>query len=290
MMRSLRVLAVLGGWATWVAACSGSSEPGASASSSSSSGEPADDGAAADAGSCGFAIEGAGVSCDAAGARCVGSANDAEGTLDLTRSESSVDDGQTGAYWQALSLPRDAAFTLTVQVSTHQPAEGGIQGHGFAFVLVQDDAEPIDFPPVRSESPATMGTNQLDGFHGAAAYVKTYNGGTEGVLALRTTQIPSSNPDQVDDWDGAIGNAERFGRSEANHLRFVLVSRPGADPTVEMIRFDDASFTAGRSIQTVSIPLPAMDRFDYFGVIGVRGNDGYSQSGHRLESLALVCE
>lgn len=264
-------------------ACSESAEPPASASSSSGASDSPD----AEASVCG--VQGP-PRCDASNARCTGTAL-AEGTgISLTRAAPSAE-VQTGVYWRALGLTPATAFTLTADVATTQPdGDGGIQGHGFAVVLVQADAIPPAFPGVRPELPAYLGINVLDGFHGAGAYVKTYNGGVSGVFALRTTQIPSSNPDQVDDWEGPVGNDETFGRTEPTYLRLVLVNRPGSDPSVELLRFSGPDFVDGHSLQTTTLTLPALDRLDYVGVSSSRGDDAYSQSGHQLRALSVTCD
>lgn len=226
--------------------------------------------------------------CDRPESDCQGTATLDGDQVRLTSFAASTENS-TGVFWRKLGLGRNARFTLSLRVSTRQPDDGGIQGHGFAFAFVQSDADPAAFPTARVGLPAYLGVNVLSGFHGAAAYVKTYDGGTGGVFALRTSQIPSADPERLDAWDGPIGNTETFGRTDATYLQFDVRFEPAKNPVVTMSRFDTSAFQNGRLVQTVTVPLPAMDRFDYVGIAAARGDDLYSQSAHRLESLALSC-
>lgn len=277
------------------AACSGLElPPGPGASSSSSGGNAGDTDPTEDASvdaRCPAAFELAGeeLACDAELSSCAGEAHPVAGALELTSSDSSADDPHAGVYWRALAVPRQSTLTLTADVAVVQPPGGGIQGHGFAFAFVQADGDPATPPGARTEQPAYMGINVLEGFHGAAAYVKTYDGGTSGVLALRSTTIPSGQDQEVDGWNSGVGNKESFGRTDDVYLRFVFQVRPDAAVNVEMIRFDDDSYENGRSIQTLELTLPDMQRIDYFGIAAARGNDAYSQSGHRIARVSLTC-
>lgn len=228
------------------------------------------------------------LACEGVSAKCAGTAVLDGEVLRLTSAESSKE-VQTGVYWRRLGLPRASSFTLTVDLSIQKPVDGARVGHGFALVFAQGDVEPSDFPGVRGEKPDYMGINVLEGFHGAGAYVKTFDTGMAGVLALRATQIPSAVEGEVDDWRKGLGNDESFGPTDDVFLRFVVEVRPDTDPTFEMLRFDDASFATGHPVETVTVPLLALDRFDYFGIAATRGDDGFSQSGGSLEAASLTC-
>ncbi len=228
--------------------------------------------------------------CGAERSKCLGTATVVDSKIVLT-SAAKNNSESTGVFWRRLDLDRNAAFTLTIDVSTQQPPEGGKQGHGFAFAFVEANAGGADFPPLSTPTPNLLGVGLLEGFSGAAAYVKTYDAGKRGVFALRTTQIPaaitSGTNAELDAWNTAPGNDATFGETDATFLHFVIEGQPGADATATMYRCEDSRFVVGEPLQSVSIPLASMTRFDFFGIGAARGNDAYSQSGHRIERIAL---
>ena len=221
-------------------------------------------------------------------AACAGAARRDNDRLLLTIRDT-VMAPQAGVYWRKLGLGRNARFRLVANVTTQQPNGGGIPGHGFAFAFTEDDDATPGFPTVRQEEAARLGINRLPGFHGGAGYVQTYDGGNDGVLALRATAIPSGIETAVDGWNTGSDNAETFGRNDRTFLRFVIDGVPNQAPSVQMYRLTSESDPTPRLIETRSIALPAMERFDYFGVAASRGRDDHSQSGHWLTSLVLTC-
>lgn len=251
-----------------------------------SSGEPAAPGD--------FVLDGTTISetdCGAERSKCLGTATVVDSRIVLT-SAAKNNSESTGVFWHRLDLERSAAFTLTIDVSTEQPPGGGKQGHGFAFAFVQANAGGAGFPPLSTPTPNLLGVGLLEGFSGAAAYVKTYDAGKRGVFGLRTTQIPaaitSGDNAALDDWNTAPGNDETFSPTDATFLHFVIERQAGADPTATLYRCADSSFSVGDPLHTVTIPLAAMTRLDFFGIGAARGNDAYSQSGHRIERIALT--
>lgn len=232
-----------------------------------------------------------GNACAPPNASCAGAASVDTDRIRLT-SRAASSTPQAGVYWRHLGLGRNARFRLIANVTTQQPNEagdGGIQGHGFAFAFVQDGDATPGFPHVREEHPARLGINRLPGFHGAAAFVQTYDGGQQGVLSFHQTDIPSDVEDRVDAWNVGSDNDETFGRTDRTYLRFVIDGIPGAPVSVAMYRLASANDPTPRLIETETLALAAEDRLDYFGVAAARGTDSHSQSGHWLTSLVFTC-
>lgn len=274
-----------------------SSSSGSISSSSSSSGAAPDasdadspDVEVADAGSCtSFTIPSTLLACAAPDVLCRGTATLGSSGVFLTVSSARAEPA-IGVYWHALGLSRTASFTLTAQLEILQGSGGGPPGHGFAMAWVQSD-DGSGFPPLSGGGVNTLGVHRLAGFAGAAAFVRTYENGARGLLGLRATRIPSADEGQLDDWLGTTADVSTFARTDRVHVRMILVNRPNALPTVELLRATDDSFRTTTSLGTTVLPLHEdQRRLDYLGLAAARGSDDLSQSGHRLRSLSLSCD
>ena len=272
------------------------SGPGGSADASATdaSVNPRTD-AATDAGGtgCGFALDAAAFTaselCAGESSQCAGSATPTDEGLSLTSADSSPSDPQTGAFWRRVALPIGTPFTLTLDVSTHQPPAGGTPGVGYAVALLQADPGADGFPTLTPGEPTAMGINRLEGFRGAAALVKTYDGSADyGVFALATRPIPFDELGNV-----PRANDERFLRTDPTYQRLVIQG-DATGYSVELFRFAGPDFVDGHSLEKATFTVPdgakALTRIDFVGVAGARGNDQYSQSAHVLRALSLACE
>lgn len=289
-------LALLGAHAL-MSGCGIELEAGPSADASAPDGALPGRDAGTDAASgpgCDFALEPDTFStleaCSSEYSQCGGSAVLAEDarTIVLTSTEPSDTDPRIGAFWRRVDLPVARSFTLTADVSTHQPP-GGLIGYGFAIVLLQAKPGTAGFPVLESADPSGMGINETKEFQGAAAVVKNYNGKGDGVFALATVPVPYNK-----ELLGGVSrtNDETFTRDEPTYQRLVIQS-DGASVSVELSRFAGPDFSAGVPLETKVLELSsdatALTHIDFVGVIGSRGNNAYSQSAHHLEAISLAC-